>query len=474
MNKKQFDFYAADYPFETLVSRMEAGKVILTDDTQEWTQKTINHASKVIEACLLRVPLEACYLVEDNYKSLEVISGNQTLEMIWNFFSNHFALIGLTTLTELNGKKFNQIGSYARDLENYTMRCWMFKNETDTEKLIEIISKLKTTIQTNNVSQSTDTKKEETATQTTKETINEWTENWETEKWKKEKQENEWSENWEKTVENTQEAADQIEETVSELKKEMQEVETSLNNLQENTDKAKVVSINEEAKLYSFDNEEINNTDTYQVTENTATTTQNETHRETPRLETTITETLENTTTETDVDKLKIVGGYYNSLALVCQNEKYGFTNESNNIVIDCQFDNAESFSSGLAKVEKDKKYNYIDCKGEILTDWMDDITSFYQDLATVKKDGKFNLINKEGKLITDWFDDIYSFEDGIAKVKNDNKYSFINETGKLICEFFEDAYSFRDGTARVKKDSEWFEIDKKGQKTTTNIQITV
>jgi len=47
------------------------------------------------------------------------------------------------------------------------------------------------------------------------------------------------------------------------------------------------------------------------------------------------------------------------------QNWKWGFMNTSGQIFIERQFDNAGSFSNGLARVVKNGKTIYIDLTGE-------------------------------------------------------------------------------------------------------------
>ena len=52
-------------------------------------------------------------------------------------------------------------------------------------------------------------------------------------------------------------------------------------------------------------------------------------------------------------------------LFLIRQNDLYGFINKTGKIVIKPQFEEAESFSEGLAPVMIDKKYGYINKTGK-------------------------------------------------------------------------------------------------------------
>lgn len=112
---------------------------------------------------------------------------------------------------------------------------------------------------------------------------------------------------------------------------------------------------------------------------------------------------------------------------------KYGYVDRKGNVVIEPQFDDARSFSEGLAWAEKDGKTGYIDKTGEFVID----------------------LDGKEGE----------NFSEGLAAVKNmDNKYGFIDKNGHQVIEFkYDEACSFSDGIARVRKGEKLDCIDNKG-----------
>ena len=66
---KTLNLYPIDYPFETLVSKInsEPPTLILNSEFQKkykWDQNGWKRASKFIESCLMRIPLPTCYLVE--------------------------------------------------------------------------------------------------------------------------------------------------------------------------------------------------------------------------------------------------------------------------------------------------------------------------------------------------------------------------------------------------------------------------
>ena len=94
-----------------------------------------------------------------------------------------------------------------------------------------------------------------------------------------------------------------------------------------------------------------------------------------------------------------------------------------------------------------------------------DDAWPFNEGFAAVKLNRKWNFINTEGKLLSErWFDGANFFYEGFAVVKLNNKWNFIGTNGKLLSEqWFDDAYSFSEGFAVVKLNGEWMNIYKNG-----------
>lgn len=139
------NLYPIDYPFETLVSRVEKKKLILDPDFQrvyKWDKDGDERSSRFIESCLMRIPLPACYFSEDADKNHLVIDGVQRITTIRRFFNDEFILEGLTVFTDLNGKKFSEIGDYREDLYNYTIRCIILRNDNPPNLVQDIFARL--------------------------------------------------------------------------------------------------------------------------------------------------------------------------------------------------------------------------------------------------------------------------------------------------------------------------------------------
>ncbi|KIH77309.1 Protein of unknown function DUF262 [Geoalkalibacter ferrihydriticus] len=144
---KMLSLYPIDYPFETLVNRINArpAKLKLDPDFQrkyKWDNDGWVRSSKFIESCLMRIPLPSCYFAEDDDGNHMVIDGLQRLTTINRFFNDEFALEGLTKFKELEGLKFSEIGQFQTELETTTIRCIVLRKDNPKSLIREIFSRL--------------------------------------------------------------------------------------------------------------------------------------------------------------------------------------------------------------------------------------------------------------------------------------------------------------------------------------------
>ena len=145
--EKILNLYPIDYPFETLVNRIKStpSKLKLNPEFQrkyKWDKEGWGRASRFIESCLMRIPLPSCYFAEDEAGNHMVIDGVQRLTTIKRFMDDEFALEGLTTFRELEGKKFSQLKSLKSELESTTIRCIVLRKENPKKLIREIFSRL--------------------------------------------------------------------------------------------------------------------------------------------------------------------------------------------------------------------------------------------------------------------------------------------------------------------------------------------
>lgn len=134
--------------------------------------------------------------------------------------------------------------------------------------------------------------------------------------------------------------------------------------------------------------------------------------------------------------------------------EKYGYINNSGDVVILPQFEFARHFREGLAMVgdDSDGPIGFIDTNGEIVIRMeFDDAESFSEGFAQVKIGNSWGYINRKGKVVIEpIYEKTFPFSEGVAAVKEKNgKWGFINQRGDYVIQpQFSDVGSFSEGLA--------------------------
>ena len=130
-------------------------------------------------------------------------------------------------------------------------------------------------------------------------------------------------------------------------------------------------------------------------------------------------------------------------------------------------FDKCYAFEEGFARVVLTSKWNFINAKGEYLSEqWFDYCDGFHDGFTRVILNYRCNFINKDGKLLSNqWFDWCGDFSEGVAKVKLNDRYNLINKEGKyLFDQWFDWCSSFCDGFAVVVLNGKQYQIGKTGK----------
>ena len=187
--------------------------------------------------------------------------------------------------------------------------------------------------------------------------------------------------------------------------------------------------------------------------------------QEKPKQETPASEEVE----EKQVKKYKQTGYFYEGLAAVELNGKWGFIDKEGQEVIPFKFSNYSMFTEGLAGVNLNGKCGFINKEGqEVIPFEFNDVLPFTEGLAAVELDGKWGYINKKGQEVIPFkFYDAQPFFGGLAAVELNGKWGYINKKGQEVIPFkFYDASFFRDGKAEVQiePNGRWIYIDKSGK----------
>ena len=155
-------------------------------------------------------------------------------------------------------------------------------------------------------------------------------------------------------------------------------------------------------------------------------------------------------------------------LATVELNDKYGFIDETGREVIPCKYDWAEDFNDGLAQVCLNGKWGLVDKTGrEVIPLKYNNVCLFYEGFARVNLSGKWGFIDTTGKeVIPLKYDNAWNFFEGLAPVKLNRKWGFIDKTGREVIPLkYDDAWEFIEGgLAKVKLNRKYGYIDKTGR----------
>lgn len=160
---------------------------------------------------------------------------------------------------------------------------------------------------------------------------------------------------------------------------------------------------------------------------------------------------------------------FYEDLAILDINGRYGYITRDNEWKIKPRYEMAWPFKDGYAKVKKNGEWIYINKQGEEV----DLATSSRSIISPVKipkvnrqmANGKWGFTDNQGKwLINPRFDYAGSFSDGLAPVQIANQWGYIDTLGSIKIPFeYEEAYIFTNGLASVRIKGKYGSIDKSG-----------
>jgi hypothetical protein len=129
---------------------------------------------------------------------------------------------------------------------------------------------------------------------------------------------------------------------------------------------------------------------------------------------------------------------------VACKNAstgKYCVWDKTGNEIISAKYDDINPFTCGLANVEKNGKWGYINTKGEeVIPCRYYKTYSFYGDVADVQKseDSRWEIIDKKGESLITLKENenlAYYFINGLGLVKNEetNQYRYITKKNETV-----------------------------------------
>jgi hypothetical protein len=160
--KKSFSeavVWSTDWTTETILSQLNKGNIELSPSFQRRDAWGIDRKSKFIESIILGLPIPQIILAERKEKkgTYIVIDGKQRLLSIRQFYAQEddkvftpLAIKGLPILTDLNGKKMNEIkenpdlADYISAFENQSIRTIIIRSWPDQSFLYTVFLRLNT------------------------------------------------------------------------------------------------------------------------------------------------------------------------------------------------------------------------------------------------------------------------------------------------------------------------------------------
>src|SRR5262249_26841884 len=135
----------SDPPVSALLTRFEAGDLVLDPLFQRRKVWEDARSSRLIESVILEVPPPVFYLPESADGKEEVIDGQQRLSAFFRFLHNEYPLKGLKALPQLNGRYFKDLDKPTQKLiRDSPIRTILFRKESDENLRFEIFERLNT------------------------------------------------------------------------------------------------------------------------------------------------------------------------------------------------------------------------------------------------------------------------------------------------------------------------------------------
>lgn len=161
-----------------------------------------------------------------------------------------------------------------------------------------------------------------------------------------------------------------------------------------------------------------------------------------------------------------LLTGFFEGLAKVKRNGKFGFINKKGEEIIPLEYDETGLFSNGIAAVVKSGKTGAINKKNELIIPIeYQALGTFINGFASYWQNGLVGIIDITGKKITEpIFENMGQFSQGLAPVVKDKKIGYVNTKGDFVIQpIYDDGFALTDSLAQVAKDKKYGFIDLKG-----------
>ncbi len=163
------------------------------------------------------------------------------------------------------------------------------------------------------------------------------------------------------------------------------------------------------------------------------------------------------------------VGDFYHGYAPAKKGDWWGVIDESGNEILPCKYQLTYVFEEvALFEVFQNNMAGLFDPQGnQIVPFKYTMIYIFSQGMATVQLNGKFGYINTKGEeVIPPIYADAYAFEDvGLAKVIRFGKCGFVDTQGNEVVPLeYQELYAFANGFAVAAREGKYGYVNTKGE----------
>jgi hypothetical protein len=126
------------------IVRRIKNKIILTSPEFQrelvWSE---TEKSKLIESCLMRIPLPVIYMAENDDGDVIVVDGKQRLSTFFSFIENEFKITGLEKNKELNNKYFRDLkGNLQNRIEDTQLIIYTLDSRIEDEIKLDIFERV--------------------------------------------------------------------------------------------------------------------------------------------------------------------------------------------------------------------------------------------------------------------------------------------------------------------------------------------
>lgn len=132
--------------------------------------------------------------------------------------------------------------------------------------------------------------------------------------------------------------------------------------------------------------------------------------------------------------KYDYVEDFYDGIARVRLDNKWGFINENGDTIVEVEYDYVGHYSNNLATVGLNGKYGYVDANGSVVIELKYcETRSFHNDFAKIKLNDEYGYVDTNGD---EYF--IRQKDNKIYKIKNNKKIAYLEYDENKLYKMFD------------------------------------